>query len=293
MFGEFEGWLRRQDRAEATCAGYLSEMAQFARWFQQANGEPLTAMDVTPVDVQSYRRDLLAQGLSPATVNRRLSAIRAWGRFLQDSEKRLDSVAGGVQDIHRARESTAPRSLDRHELHRFLRAAQRGRHAVRDYALVQLMLQTGLRIGEVAALQVDDVVLNGRSGRVLVRCGKGRRTRTVLLNTTARKALAAWLAIRPMDVHNRALFTSQKGGPLAKVSMQQAIQGLMREAGVSGHAAHSLRHTFAMMYLEDSRDLRGLCDLLGHASTKTTMIYTRPTEAQLGARLEGMSLNAY
>jgi site-specific recombinase XerD len=96
-----------------------------------------------------------------------------------------------------------------------------------------------------------------------------------------------------MDVHNRALFVSQKGGALAKVSMQQALQALMREAGVVGHAAHSLRHTFATRYLEDSRDLRGLCDMLGHASVKTTMIYTCPTEAQLGARLEGMSLNAY
>lgn len=293
MFADFEGWLRHQDRAETTVAGYLSEMDLFARWFQQANNQPLTAADVTPVDVQSHRRDLLAQGRSAATVNRRLSAIRAWGRFLQETGQRDDGVAGGVGAIHRAQEPTAPKGLDKHEVHGLLRAAQRSRHAVRDYALVQLMLQTGLRIGEVAALQVDDLVLNGRSGHVQVRCGKGRRARRVLLNRTARTALAAWLRERPMDVHNRSLFTSQKGGALAKVSMQQAIQGLMGTAGLSGFGAHSLRHTFARGYLEDTRDLRGLSDLLGHSSVDTTAVYTRPTEAELGARLEGLSLNAY
>lgn len=275
-------------------AGYVTDMRLFAAWFNQANGEPLTAQGCTPVDVQTFRREMLAQGLGAATVNRRLSAIRAWGRFLQETGQRDDPLAGGVQAIRRGREPAAPKGLDKNEVHSLLRTAQRSRHPVRDYALVQMMLQTGLRVGELAALHVNDCTVNGRSGSVLVRCGKGRQQRRVQLNETARKALRAWLELRAlMDVRDSELWISQKGGPLAKVSIQQAIQGLMEAAGLAGFSSHSLRHTFAMFYLDDHRDLRGLADILGHTSMNTTAIYTKPSERTIAARMEAMSLNAY
>jgi integrase/recombinase XerC len=166
--------------------------------------------------------------------------------------------------------------------------------ASRNYALVQLMLQTGIRVGEVAGLQVADVTINERSGSVCVRQGKGIKAREVPLNATARRALRTYLDTRASAAKAEPLFRSTRAEAMPVRSIQAVIAGLARRARLKRIpvSAHTLRHTFALGYLRDNPGkLVELAGLLGHESLDTTAVYTRPSSDDLAADLERSHLN--
>jgi site-specific recombinase XerD len=191
------------------------------------------------------------------------------------------------------------------------------RDGVRNYAIVQLLLQTGLRLNECGHLNLEDLDFGERSGRVTIRQGKGNKARMVPLNGSARQALADYLAPRlgcdstlkavvahwPRPKHAQAkptpLWKSQKGGALTTSAMRQMIDGVVRTAAARGlvppqTCAHTLRHTFARNYLEEyPGDIVGLATMLGHASLDTTRLYSQPILEQLSSRVERLSQNAY
>jgi site-specific recombinase XerD len=196
------------------------------------------------------------------------------------------------------------------------RQAQVSRDAQRNYAIVQLLLQTGIRLDECSQLTLDDIEFGERSGRLKVRQGKGNKARTVPLNASARQALAEYLAPRlHCDPTVKAvalawprrspgspqvtLWQSQKKGRLSTSAMRQMIDVLVRDASARGlvptqTSAHTLRHTFARNYLAQyPGDVVGLATLLGHTSLDTTRIYSQPTVAQLTTRVEHLRQNAY
>ena len=182
------------------------------------------------------------------------------------------------------------------EVHAILRAAGASSHglAARNYAPVQLMLQAGLRIGEVAALQIADITMNDRSGIVRVRHGKGLKAREAPLNATARRALKQHLERRQASAKDAPLFISSRETAMPVRTIQAVITGLARRARVKrvSVSAHTLRHTFALGYLRDNPGkLVELASLLGHESLDTTAIYTRPSRDDLAADLERSHLN--
>ena len=196
-----------------------------------------------------------------------------------------------------------------------LREASRSRHAERDHALVQVLLQTRMRIGECAGLDYGDSAFGERGGSVTIRAGKGNKARTVPLNASARQALASYtastLGVEPTAPavarawpHWRrgswgTSWGSQKGGRLSAQAMRRAIDCLVRAASARGlvptyACAYTLRHTFKRFCLRDiPGDLVGLATLLGHSSLDTTRIYAQPTPEMLASRLGSLSLNAY
>jgi site-specific recombinase XerD len=179
-----------------------------------------------------------------------------------------------------------------------LRAAGQSRHglAKRNYALIQLMLQAGLRVGEVAALSVVDVRIRERSGIVRIRQGKGGKEREVPLNATARRALSIYQESREKTGAEYSLFTNARGKRLPTRTIQAVITELARRAKISRVkvSAHTLRHTFALNYLrQNPGKLVDLATLLGHESLDTTAIYTRPSGEELAADLERSRYNVY
>jgi site-specific recombinase XerD len=248
-------------------------------------------------------------------VNTRLAGLRSFcgwlvehGHLPADPSSRLRSI--GRQG------PPAPRGLTDKQVNALLREASRSRHAARDYALVQLMLQTGMRIGECAALDMEDIAFRERGGSVTIRAGKGNKARAVPLNASARQALAGYTAptlrIEPTvpavakvwprrrrGAEGTPLWGSQKGGRLSVQAMRRVIDCLVRDCSARGlvpsdASAHTLRHTFAMYYLKDNPgDLIGVATLLGHSSLDTTRIYGQPTTEMLASRVDRLSLNAY
>ena len=213
-------------------------------------------------------------------------------------------------------EASSREGLSDTQANALLRQAQVSRDAQRNYAIVQLLLQTGIRLDECSQLTMADIKFGERSGRVTVRQGKGNKARTVPLNASARQALAEYLAPRlncdptvkavslawprrSPGSQQVALWQSQKKGRLSTSAMRQMMDVLVRDASARGlvpaqTSAHTLRHTFARNYLAQyPGDVVGLATLLGHTSLDTTRIYSQPTVTQLSTRVEQLRQNAY
>ena len=181
-------------------------------------------------------------------------------------------------------------------MHGLLRAAGGSSHGLarRNYALVQLMLQTGLRVAEVAALRRSDVVVRDRAGSVRLRSGKGLKEREVPLNATARRALWQLLEQEPATQSEATVFRSSRGTAMPVRSIQNVIAALVRRAGLttSELSAHRLRHTFALAWLrQHPGKLIELSPLLGHESLDTTAVYTRALAADLARGVERTRFN--
>ena len=185
-----------------------------------------------------------------------------------------------------------PPGLTSAEVQALLRAAGQTRHglAKRNYALVSLLLESGLRVGEVGQLSRGDLDMHDRSGRVRVRERKGRKAREVPLNSNTRRALRLYLADRPQPQPEDYVFLSERGGkPLALRTVQATIAELGRRAGIRRLPVtpHLIRHTFALRFLKHNPGkLLELATLLGHESLDTTALYARPTAEQLAAGVE-------
>jgi site-specific recombinase XerD len=162
---DFLGQLQRDDLAPATVRGYRYDLRLFLRWFNHAKGSPARFEKLSAIDLINYRQHLLkVEGLRPATVNRRLEALRRFCRWAQQSKRVKANVALDLRPARTVR-NTRPVGLSEPEVHTLLRLAGESGHglATRNYALVQLMVQAGLRVGEVAALRIADITARERS----------------------------------------------------------------------------------------------------------------------------------
>jgi len=296
----FTTYLQSQDRSAHTVAAYTRDVMAFFAWLPEQLGKAISLVEVTPFDVQKYRDHLVSEGRKPAGVNRALAALRVFFAWAVQTDQASANPARDVQGIQQARRN--PKALTAQEVYRLQREAAALRQlaqsktggevlpalvdAIRDEALLNLLLYTGLRVSECAALRINDVMLNGKSGKVIVRSGKGRKYREVPLHKEARKALAAYLDVRPTD-QGETLFLGQRG-PLGARGIQFRIAALGEAAGVPV-TPHVLRHTFATRLLREAKaDLVTVAALMGHSSVATTAIYTQPSEADLAEAVAGL-----
>lgn len=271
--------LRQANKSENTVRAYLQRLLRFAEWFESTNGETLTPERVTPTDLREYKAYLLtAQKRKPATVNQALIAIANWLDF-HGQQVTMPSL---VEEVR-----SAPKWLDRQQQRALLRAVEREAVA-RDIALITLMLNTGLRISEVAALDIEDLTLCERSGSLIVRQGKGGKYRTVPLNSDARKALKDYLNGRT----NGPVFLSQRGNGTKRLTasgIRQVIDQYAYLAKLPELHPHALRHTFAKNLLNAGEGLEMVAEILGHKSLNTTRVYTQPSEQDKANAVEKLS----
>ena len=289
----FATYLQEQDRSPHTIAAYTQDVAAFFTWLSAKTGKELAPVNVTVFDVRKYREHLLAAGRKPAGLNRRLASLRTFFAWAMATDLASTNPAATVQGQGEVRRP--PKALSAQEVYRLQRTAAEQRQlavakgdgvtsptviaAWRDEALLNLLLYTGLRVGEAAALRLDDVILGERSGKVIVRSGKGRKYRELPLHKEARQGVVAYLKVRPAD-HGDHLFLGQRG-PLGVRGIQMQVAALGQAAGVEV-TPHMLRHTFATRLLREAgTDLVTVAALMGHASIATTQIYTQPGEADM------------
>ncbi|MCA1679207.1 MAG: tyrosine-type recombinase/integrase, partial [Actinobacteria bacterium] len=265
----YERWLETQPLAPSTRRAYRGHARRFVEFLASWPGEggnPLTdahARDYAVRDFKSYLKTV--RRAKPASVNLALAAIDHLYRYL----------GAGRPDVRRENlVQASPRALSPDELQRFLRAVERC-SSVRDRAIALLLINTGLRIGECAALDVDDVAVSARKGQVVVREGKGDAYREVPLNAEAREALDAWTAARREQLEaseERALFVSRKGVRLSTRAIDLVIRALAREADLV-LSAHTLRHTCLTRLVRGGADVVLVAELAGHRRLETTRRY--------------------
>lgn len=222
--------------------------------------------------VRAYVMALRRQGLKPVSVHRHLSSVRSFLRELVDRGELKANPAAGIRPPKR--DKPLPRTLSVDQVEHLLKPSGDDALSLRDSALLELFYSSGLRLAELAALDVDDL-LGGDEVRVT---GKGSKTRIVPVGSIAQEAIAHWLKRRAQSVRGDepALFISNRGRRMSLRSIQQRVQARGARAGLEVRVhPHRLRHSFATHLLESSGDLRAVQELLGHASISTTQIYTQ------------------
>jgi integrase/recombinase XerC len=211
-------------------------------------------------------------GLGPRSIQRRLSAVRGFFNYLIREKALAANPAVEIRAPKAARR--LPKTLDVDQVASLLARAPTDALSRRDLAMLELLYSSGLRLAELAGLDVADVDLADRTVRVL---GKGSKTRVLPVGRKAVDALRAWLADRRALVRDGAgaLFTGRNGRRLGARAIQRRIGRWAAGSDLSVPVhPHLLRHSFATHLLESSRDLRGVQELLGHADISTTQVYT-------------------
>ena len=269
---EVEGFLAllASQRAQKTVDAYRRDLRALGDWL---GGPPSSA---TADDLERWLAELRAAGLAPATIARRVAAVRSFFRHLILLGVRTDSPAAALELPRRRRR--LPRTLSPAEAQRLIEAAPGTTpRSLRDRALVELLYGAGLRVSEAVGLGKTDVDLEQR----LVRCvGKGNKERVVPVGRHATDALRRYLAHgRPyLDRRHRGeLFLNAQGGPLTRAGAFLILRKLAERAGLEPERVHPhlLRHSFATHLLEGGADLRAVQEMLGHADLSTTQLYTR------------------
>jgi site-specific recombinase XerD len=285
-FAQFLQELQERGRSPRTLRAYNFDWSQFAGWYAEVNQEPFALDRLAAMDVQDYITWGQQQGLKATTLNRRLAWLKqyaAWGEeqgvINPDMRRRVKVVP-----IQR-KQQLAPRSLSPREARKLLKEVK-VRGNPRDEAIISTLLYTGLRVGELVSLTLDDMTLSERKGVIQVRAevAKGGKERAVPVPKQAREALQVYLEEYPADRH-RILFMGRQG-PLSAEGVAAVVAKYAAWSRLEGVTPHVLRHTFAYSYLENNNnDLVALADILGHSDLNTTRIYTkrRLSDLQEGA----------
>lgn len=248
-----------------TLDAYRRDLTALAGWVRAQR------LDLIALPTELLRAFVASEhrrGLSPKSLQRRLSACRSFYRWLLKHGRIAASPADSVRAPKSPRK--LPQVLDADEAVRLVELPTDGRLGLRDRAMLELFYSSGLRLSELCALRWHDLDL--ADGLVTV-LGKGRKQRSVPVGSHARNALAAWREAQT-PANDTPVFPG-RNGPITPRAVQLRLRQLAQRQGLFKRVhPHLLRHSFASHVLESSGDLRGVQDLLGHADIATTQIYT-------------------
>lgn len=279
MINKFLDNLKDTDRKSATVKAYAEGLRGFINWFEGATDREFSLDEITSADVSGYKRHLMEQGKKPATVNKHLAAIKGLCKWAVGKGHLQHNPATETKPLHLQRQS--PKWLDRKEQHKVVRLAEQD--GTRNLAIVMLMLKAGLRVEEVCNIQIKDIVIGERKGTVTVAYGKGDKWRVVPTNNGTRKSLEKYLTERKSD--SPWLFSSKRSDKIQPRTIQHIMDKYAKE--IPGLTAHKLRHTFCHELVRAGVSLDQVAVLAGHMTAdgrpnlNTTVIYTRPGEADL------------
>ena len=267
MLEEFLGALALEGRSPHSIGAYRRDL-------ERVLGEVAGPLDeVRPRDLRDVFRRQQQGGRSPSSINRAIGATRSFCRFLFEEGRLEMNPAQALRSI-RLGPPLAPKHLTVPEVQRLLSlpdtTTPTGR---RDYAILMLLYNTGLRVGELCALNREDIRLAAEGWGALQVVGKGRRLHRLPVNRPAADALLAYLADR--DDSEPALFLNRSGGRFSVRGIALLVNRYLRAAGITDRSGpHVLRHTFATHALRARPNLRAVQELLGHAWVTTTQRYT-------------------
>jgi integrase/recombinase XerC len=256
--------------SDLTCKHYRRDIGALANWCDKAGIETWAELD--DERIRSFSAAAFRKGLSPKSIQRRLSAARSFFRYLLREKHVLKNPVHSVSAPKAGKR--LPANLDADRMARLLDIKGNGPLVARDRAMLELLYSSGLRLSELTGLNLGDVDV--ADGTVTV-TGKGSKERIVPVGKFALQALRGWLKERPAlaDVDERAIFVSQRSKRISPRSVQARVEHWARRQGIDTRVyPHLFRHSFATHLLESSHDLRGVQELLGHANISTTQVYT-------------------
>ncbi len=263
--------LKSERRLSAhTSSAYQRDLAKFVAFCDHEQLNDWPELDTHRVRAFAAREH--RQGMTSASIQRRLAAVRSFCNFLlREGVLRINP---GVDIKAPKGRKRLPQTLDADQMARLLEFRTDDRLDTRDKALMELLYSSGLRLSELVQLDLMDLDLKDRTVRVL---GKGSKTRIVPVGAHAITALGLWLRERVAlaGPEETAVFVGRNGTRLGARAIQLRVARWARLQGIGIPVhPHMFRHSFATHLLESSHDLRGVQELLGHANISTTQIYT-------------------
>jgi integrase/recombinase XerD len=270
-----------------TIAAYRNDLKQLADFLQRPSGEA----DIEPIDDWSqlttehfagFLQHLQDREYAQATVARKTAASKSYFSWLLEKGIVTDPIGA---DISSPRvDKYTPTVMTREEMTRLLDEPLRDEpnrpDAIRDRAMLELLYATGMRVGEMVALNSEDVDLESRT----IHCmGKSGRERDVALNASALAALRDYIVnARPYlaDQDNESLFVNHRGGRLTRQGFWLILKSYAEHIGIHGITPHTLRHTYAIHALQDGSSVADVQQTLGHVSTATTNVYVELANAE-------------
>ena len=285
----FLDYLRvERNASELTIKSYREDLTALIDYLTESLGAPPPPGQITTIDLRGYIAALHEAGYAKTSIARRLASMRSFFRFGQREGWTKSNPAKPLRNPRKPR--SLPHFLSSEEIGRLLMAPPAGEElGKRDRAILEVLYSAGLRVSELAGLNLGDV--DRDSGTLRVR-GKGKRERISPIGSYASRALDAWLAVRrvsPREPSGPAspLFVNRFGKRLTTRSVARMLEKYLKITGLDRRTTpHTLRHSFATHLLDRGADIRSVQELLGHKSLVTTQIYTHVTTAGLRAVYE-------
>jgi len=260
---QFIKYLEKNGRATATILAYSKDLDQLIEYL--ATLEITSITDITTKHLEGFKKDLTNKQYTLKSVSRKLNSVKSLFKYLLAENIVTTSPANAV--AHPKYEIAPPHVLSPLE-YRALRDACRD--DIRMYAIVEILLQTGLRIGELAGIQLQDITLE--TSTLKIRAFESHDARRVPLNKTAKEAIEMYVKDRP-KTKNTTLFITKTGNPFLIRNIRTAINRYFRIAGIEGAKVNDLRHTFIVEQLKAGVPLVDLSKMIGHKRLSTTEKY--------------------
>lgn len=258
---QFVSYLTGAHRAHATIVAYSKDIEQLLSFLSDMGKKSVS--QVEKLDLEGFLKKLSSDGYTPKSLSRKINSIKTFYRFLKNQGYITDNPAGEI--THPKYDIKPPRILSKME-YRALRDACRS--DIRTYAIVELFLQTGIRIGELANLTLEDI----KEKELIVRPLENHAQRTIPLNKAGRVAVDKWFSIRPKG-EGHALFITKTGRSLLVRNIRTTIDRYFKIAGIENAKVNDLRHTFIAHHLASGTPLTMISKLVGHKRLATTEKY--------------------
>lgn len=259
---QFVEYLEGRRRARATIVAYSKDIEQLVGFL--TNMGKKTIDEIQRDELEAFLNKLATDSYTPKSVSRKINSIKTFYRFLKSASVVSADPAAEIE--HPKYETKPPRILSKVE-YRALRDACRG--DIRTHAIVELFLQTGIRIGELTNLSLTDI----KDNELHIAAQEGHAERNVPLNKAAKEALNRYLEVRGNNAVSKALFVTKTGKPLLIRNIRTTIDRYFRIAGIEGAKVNDLRHTFIAHHLMAGTPITTLSKLVGHKRLSTTEKY--------------------
>lgn len=264
---EFVDHLKKRGRSSATILAYGKDIAQLIEFLVEL--QKAHVHEITKEDLEAFMAKLSNSGYTPKSVSRKTNSTKTFFKFLKVQEYVSDDPASYLS--HPKVELKAPRILSRTE-YAALRDASK--QDVRTYAIVEILLQTGIRIGELARIKVEDLKLSegDKPGELVIHPFEGHDGRVIPLNKSVQNAIKEYLKIRP-EVKDKTLFVTKTGKPLLIRNIRSTLDRYFRIAEIPNAKVNDLRHTFVAHHLKRGASLMLVSKIAGHKRLSTTEKY--------------------